>query len=195
MRISHIVRNTRETAIELTLNIDGEGKRSINTDCGFFNHMLELFAAHSRFDIDVTCKGDSHVDYHHTVEDSGIVLGQALTNALGDTRSINCYGSFLLPMDEALVMVALDISARPYLDYGLDLDERVVGDFDAELGEEFFAAFTREAGLTLHIRQLAGRNTHHLLEAAFKGVARALKEAVAIDEKLNGELPSTKGVL
>lgn len=195
MRSASIERKTSETNITLTLNLDGTGKTEIATGVGFLDHMLTLFARHGRFDLAVTCAGDTHVDDHHTVEDIAIVLGSALAEALGNKAGITRYGSFLLPMDEALVLCSLDISGRATLRYGLEPPSQKIGTFDTELAEEFFMGFTRAAGVTLHLRQLDGTNSHHILEAAFKGFGRALRQAVAIDPALNGEIPSTKGVI
>ena len=195
MRTAEIVRTTKETDIRLTLDLDGTGRSDIASGCGFLDHMLTLFASHGRFNLTLTCKGDVEVDYHHTVEDIGIALGQAFKSALGDKKGIVRYGDIVLPMDEALILSAVDISGRSYLAYGLTPRAKRVGDFDVELVEEFFIAFTANAGLNLHISQLAGRNTHHILEGAFKSVARSLRKAVAVDPALNGEVPSTKGVL
>ena len=195
MRTASITRKTSETDITLTLNLDGTGETTIATGVGFLDHMLTLFARHGRFDLTVTCKGDTNVDDHHTVEDIAIVLGSALAEALGNKAGITRYGSFLLPMDEALVLCALDISGRATLRYGLNPPSQKVGTLDTELVEEFFMGFTRAAGVTLHLRQLDGTNSHHILEAAFKGFGRALRQAVAIDPALNGEIPSTKGVI
>lgn len=195
MRIAEINRKTNETDISLKLNLDGKGISKIDSGCGFLDHMLTLFARHGGFDLAVTCKGDTQVDYHHTTEDIGIVLGDAFKEALGDMRGITRYGSFLLPMDEALIQTAVDISGRSHLSYGLEIPSNKVGDFDTELTEEFFLGFIRHAGITLHIRQLAGTNSHHIIEGAFKSVARSLKEAVSIDEANKNEIPSTKGVL
>ncbi len=186
-----VARKTGETDIEMFLNLDGTGQYEVRTDCGFMKHMLELFARHGGFDLNIRCVGDHYVDDHHAVEDMGIVLGKGFKEALGDKRGIRRYGSMLLPMDEALVMVACDISGRGTLVYDLELKDKV-GTFDTELVKEFFLAFTREMGLTLHIKQINGENTHHIIEAAFKGVARALKEAVAVE---GDEIPSTKGLL
>ena len=195
MRTAEIKRNTAETKIALCLNIDGKGKSEIDTGCGFLDHMLTLFAKHGRFDLTVTCKGDTNVDYHHTVEDIGIALGTAFKMALGNKAGITRYGDTALPMDEALVLSAVDFSGRSYLGYDLsDLTEKV-GDFDTELVEEFWWGFVRNAECSLHIRSLAGKNTHHIIEGAFKSVARTLRDAVKIDEELEGEIPSTKGVL
>ena len=193
MRIFEISRRTAETDISLSLNLDGTGKSSIDTGCGFLNHMLTLFAAHGKFDLNVKCVGDTHVDDHHSVEDIGIVLGQAFQTALGDKRGITRYGSFLLPMDEALIQTAVDISGRSCLCYGLEIPTQKIGTFDTELVEEFFLAFTRNCPMSLHIRQLAGKNSHHIVEGAFKSVARSLKAAVALDG--TNDIPSTKGVL
>ncbi|MBQ6899827.1 MAG: imidazoleglycerol-phosphate dehydratase HisB [Firmicutes bacterium] len=190
-----IIRKTAETDINLEINLDGSGKSTIDTGCGFLDHMLTLFARHGRFDLDVTCKGDTYVDYHHTAEDIGIVLGQAFAQAIGDKKGITRYGSFILPMDEALIMSAVDISGRSYLGYSLEIPTEKVGDFDTELVEEFWLGFVRNAQVTLHIRQLAGTNSHHIIEGAFKSVARSLKAAVAIDPDFADEIPSTKGVL
>jgi imidazoleglycerol-phosphate dehydratase len=195
MRIAEINRKTNETDISLKLNLDGSGKSEIKTGCGFLDHMLTLFASHARFDLSITCKGDTYVDYHHTVEDIGIALGQALKEALGDKRGIIRYGSMLLPMDEALIQTAVDISGRDYLSFGLSITAEKVGDFDTELVEEFFRALAVNAGITLHINQLAGKNSHHIIEGAFKSVARSLNCAVCVNEKFKNEIPSTKGVL
>ena len=195
MRTSEIKRKTNETDIELYINLDGNGTSNIDTGCGFLNHMLTLFSKHARFDLNVKCVGDVKVDYHHTVEDIGIVLGTAIKNALGDKRGITRYGSCTLPMDEALILSAVDVSGRSYLCYGLKPRAKKVGDFDVELCEEFFIAFCSNAGLNLHLQQLAGKNTHHILEGAFKSVARSLRQAVKVDSELLGEIPSTKGVL
>lgn len=195
MRTAEISRKTAETDITLKLDLDGKGESKIKTGCGFFDHMLTLFAKHGRFDLEVECIGDTYVDYHHTVEDIGIVLGKAFNQALGEKRGIVRYGNFILPMDESLIMSAVDISGRSYLGYALNIPTQKVGDFDTELVEEFFIAFCSNAGLNLHIRQLAGSNSHHIIEGTFKSVARSLKAAVAIDEAFKEEIPSTKGVL
>lgn len=195
MRSSKIARKTAETDISLSLCLDGSGKSVIDTGCGFLDHMLTLFAKHARFDLDVQCKGDIEVDYHHTAEDIGIALGCAFSEAIGDKRGIVRYGSIILPMDEALILSAVDISGRSYLGYALEIPTEKVGDFDTELVEEFFIAFTRNANLTLHIRSIAGKNSHHIIEGAFKSVARSLKAAVSIDSAAKDEIPSTKGVL
>ena len=193
MRTSEIRRNTEETKISLTLNLDGTGKSKIETGVGFLDHMLTLFAAHGKFDLTVICNGDTHVDDHHSVEDIGICLGQAFQAALGNKRGITRYGSFLLPMDEALILSAVDISGRSCLSYGLEIPTEKIGTFDTELVEEFFLGFTRNCPMSLHLRQLAGTNSHHIVEGAFKSVGRALKAAVALDG--SNEIPSTKGVL
>jgi len=195
MRNSKIDRNTAETKISLELNLDGTGKCSIATGCGFLDHMLTLFSSHGRFDLTVTCEGDTYVDDHHTVEDIGICLGQAFAEALGDKRGITRYGSFLLPMDEALIMTAVDISGRSYLGYELQIPAQKIGTFDTELVEEFFLGFVRQCPMSLHIRKLAGTNSHHIVEGSFKSVARSLRAAVAIDRSCPDEIPSTKGVL
>lgn len=195
MRISEKSRKTAETNIELKLNLDGSGKADVNTGCGFLDHMLTLFSAHGRFDLYVRCIGDTHVDFHHTVEDVAIVLGSALKEALGDKRGIKRYGSSFLPMDEALVLAVCDISGRSMLRYSLDVPASQIGLFDTELCEEFFEAFCRTSEMCVHLRKLDGKNSHHIIEGAFKGFGRALKEAVSIDESLKGEIPSTKGVL
>jgi len=195
MRYSEIKRKTAETDIELSLNIDGEGKSEIKSGCGFLDHMLTLFARHAHYDLKVLCVGDVEVDYHHTVEDIGICLGKAFFEALSDKRGICRYGDIILPMDEALIMCAVDISGRDYLGFGLDIPAYRVGDFDTELCEEFMLAFVREAKLTLHIRSLAGKNSHHIIEGAFKALGRALAKATAIDQRFKDEIPSTKGVI
>lgn len=195
MRIAKIDRKTAETDISLRLNLDGNGEAKVNTGCGFMDHMLTLFAHHAGMDLEVTCKGDTDVDFHHSAEDIGIVLGDALAQALGEKKGIARYGSFLLPMDEALIMTALDISGRGHLSYDLQIPAARVGQFDTELVQEFFISLTRRAGITLHIRQLAGFNTHHIIEGAFKSVARSLGMAVKIDPDKADSIPSTKGVL
>ena len=195
MRTAQIKRTTLETDISLTLNLDGTGKSQIATGCGFLNHMLTLFAAHGRFDLTVTCRGDTDVDDHHSVEDIGICLGQAFQAALGDKRGITRYGSFLLPMDEALILTAVDISGRSSLGYQLEIPTEKIGAFDTELVEEFFLAFVRSCPMSLHIRKLAGTNSHHIAEGAYKSVARALRAAVAMDASAPDAVPSTKGVL
>lgn len=195
MRRKKIVRDTKETQIVLALEVDGTGAYEINTGCGFLNHMLELFARHGRFDLAVDCKGDTHVDFHHTTEDIGIALGAAFCQALGDKRGIYRYGSMLLPMDEALIMTAVDISGRTSVNFDVDIPAQKVGDFDTELVKEFILAFARELGLTIHVRMLAGENTHHIIEGVFKSMARALRQACAIEKEYADEIPSTKGVL
>lgn len=195
MRKAEIARKTGETDILLTLDLDGTGKSVIDSGCGFLDHMLTLFAKHSGFDVTVKCKGDVEVDYHHTTEDIGIALGKAFFEALGDKKGITRYGDTMLPMDETLIRSAVDISGRDYLSIDLDLPCAKVGDFDTELCEEFWLAFVREAKVTLHITQLAGKNAHHIIEGVFKSVARTLGKAVAIDLRRADEIPSTKGVL
>lgn len=195
MRTASLERNTAETQITLSLNLDGSGEGSIDSGCGFLNHMLTLFARHGDFDLDVCCHGDTDVDDHHTTEDIGICLGKAVREALGDLRGIHRYGNMLLPMDEALILCALDISGRSGFYPELAIPTEKVGSFDTELCEEFFTAFTREAGITLHLRQLAGKNSHHIIEGCFKAFARALSMAVSMDEKNADRVPSTKGVL
>lgn len=195
MRYAKIKRDTMETKIELSIDLDGTGKSEISTGVGFLDHMLTLFSKHGRFDLNVKCDGDIYVDGHHSVEDIGIALGKAFNEAIGDKRGITRYGDIILPMDEALIMAAVDISGRAYLGFEAELPAQKVGDFDTELTEEFFIAFTANAGLSLHLRQLAGRNTHHIIEGMFKAAGRALKKAVAIDKDAENEIPSTKGVL
>jgi imidazoleglycerol-phosphate dehydratase len=195
MRTAAIKRDTKETQIALTLDLDGTGKTSIATGVGFLDHMLELFARHGDFDLTVTCHGDTQVDGHHSVEDIGICLGKAFTQALGEKRGITRYGQFLLPMDETLVLCACDLSGRDYLGWAVDLPAARVGEFDTELAKEFWLAFVRSCPASIHIRQMAGENTHHILEAVFKGMGRTLKEAVALDEKHLNDIPSTKGTL
>ncbi len=195
MRQSQIARKTAETDITLSLNLDGTGKSDINTGCGFLDHCLTLFAKHGSFDLNVKCIGDTWVDYHHTVEDIGICLGDAFAEAIGDMRGICRYGNMMLPMDEALILSAVDVSGRAYLNYDLNIPAPKVGDFDTELTSEFFLAFVRRANVTLHLKQLDGKNSHHIIEGTFKSFARALREAVKIDEAKKDEIPSTKGVL
>ena len=195
MRYAEIKRKTAETDIVLSLNLDGEGKSEIQTGCGFLDHMLTLFASHGSFDLSVSCNGDTDVDYHHSAEDIGICLGQAFAKAVGDAKGICRYGSMLLPMDEALILCAVDFSGRECLVDRLEIPTERVGDFDTELVEEFFLAFVRNAKIALHVRQLDGRNSHHIIEGAFKAFARALSAAVAIDEKRADKIPSTKGML
>ena len=195
MRKSDISRKTAETNIELSLSLDGSGSSKIDTGCGFLDHMLTLFASHGRFDLSVKCVGDTQVDYHHSVEDIGICLGKAFAESLGDCKGIKRYGNMMLPMDESLVLCALDISGRSYLKYGLDIKAEKIGDFDTELVEEFLIAFTNNAKITLHVKELAGKNTHHIIEGTFKALGRTLSKAVAINEKFKNDIPSTKGVL
>ena len=195
MRTSEINRKTAETDIRLFLDLDGDGTSKIDTGCGFLDHMLTLFARHGRFDLNVECKGDTWVDDHHTVEDVGIVLGTAFAEALGNKRGICRYGDTILPMDESLILSAVDLSGRAFLGYALDIPTEKVGTFDTELCEEFWLAFVRTSACTLHIRQLAGKNSHHIIEGTFKSVARSLRDAVAIDPLFANDIPSTKGVL
>ena len=195
MRTASVIRKTAETDISLTLCLDGKGNCTIKTGCGFLDHMLTLFAKHGRFDLSVSCIGDTDVDYHHTVEDVGICLGQAFGKALGDKKGIIRYGNMLLPMDEALIFSAVDISGRGGFYPTVNIPTQKVGDFDTELCQEFWIAFARDAGMTLHIQQLAGSNSHHIIEGIFKSVARSLKTAVAIDPAFADEIPSTKGML
>ena len=195
MRTAQIDRKTAETDISLALVLEGTGKSTVATGCGFLDHMLTLFASHGRFDLQITCKGDTWVDDHHTVEDVGICLGQAFAKALGEKRGITRYGSFLLPMDEALILAALDISGRSYLGFDLQIPTQKIGSFDTELVEEFFLAFTRNCPMSLHLRKMAGTNSHHIVEGAFKAFARAMKAAVAMEVGFENEIPSTKGVL
>ncbi len=195
MRISEINRKTAETEISLKLFLDGSGKAEIDTGCGFLDHMLTLFARHGRFDLAVTCKGDTYVDYHHTTEDIGIVLGSAFSEALGDMCGICRYGDIILPMDETLMLCAADISGRDYLGMDVEMPQGKVGDFDTELVKEFFLAFVRKSRMTLHFKALAGENTHHIIEAMFKAFGRTMAKAVKIDDKYRDEIPSTKGIL
>lgn len=195
MRTAKIVRKTAETDIALTLCLDGKGESDIQTGCGFLDHMLTLFAKHGRFDLMVRCVGDTHVDYHHTVEDVGICLGKAFSQALGDKKGIIRYGSMILPMDESVILSAVDISGRSGFYPILDIPSPKVGDFDTELCVEFWIAFARDAGITLHLQQLAGSNSHHIIEGAFKSVARSMRTAVSIDAAFADDIMSTKGVL
>lgn len=195
MRTAQIERKTAETKIALTLTLDGSGKSNIQSGCGFLDHMLTLFASHGRFDLTLTCDGDTYVDDHHTVEDIGIALGQAFRAALGDKRGIHRYGDTVLPMDETLILSAVDFSGRSHLGYMLPIPTEKVGTFDTELVEEFWLGFVRQAECALHIRMLTGKNAHHIIEGAFKSVARSLRQAVAIDAAFSDEIPSTKGVL
>ncbi len=195
MRIAELKRNTAETQISVLLNLDGTGKSEIATGCGFLDHMLTLFSRHGRFDLNVTCQGDTQVDYHHTTEDIGIALGTAFSQALGEKRGICRYGDTILPMDEALILTAVDISGRSFLGFELPIPTEKVGDFDTELVEEFWLGFVRKAECTLHFKELSGSNSHHIIEGAFKSAARSLKKAVLIDPVYADEIPSTKGVL
>lgn len=195
MREITINRKTKETDISVTINLDGKGISNVNTGCGFFDHMLDLFSRHSRCDLTVKCNGDINVDYHHTVEDVGIVLGQAVKKALGDMKGIARYGTTILPMDESLILTAIDISGRSYLRLDLPTRANKIGDFPVELVEEFFLAFVRHAGITLHVVKMAGTNAHHIVEGAFKSFARSLKMAISIEKEFADEIPSTKGVL
>lgn len=195
MRTAQIDRKTNETDISLSLNLDGSGVSKIDTGCGFLDHCLTLFAHHSGFDLEVKCKGDTFVDDHHTCEDIAICLGDAFRNALGEMRGINRYGDIILPMDEALILSAVDISGRAHLSYDLDIPSQKVGTFDTELTKEFYLAFVRKAAITLHIKQLAGENSHHIIEGSFKAFARTLRKAVLVDASKSDEIPSTKGVL
>ena len=195
MRNAEIIRKTKETDIKLSLELDGKGVSNIDTGCGFLDHMLTLLAKHARFDLDVFCKGDTNVDYHHTVEDIGIALGEAFNKAIGDKKGITRYGDTTLPMDEALILTAVDISGRGCLGFDLPLRAKKVGDFDTELVEEFWLGFVRKANIALHIKKFAGTNTHHIIEGAYKSVGQSLRKAVKIDEDFKDEIPSTKGVL
>lgn len=195
MRTASKERNTKETKIKAKLNLDGSGKAKINTGCGFLDHMLTLFASHGKLDLEVSCKGDVEVDYHHTVEDVAIVIGALFKEALGDKKGIVRYGNMILPMDEALILTAIDFSGRSLLCYEANIRAKKVGDFDTELAEEFWMAFVRSASCTLHIRQLAGRNSHHIIEGMFKSAARSIRQAIAIDPEQKDNVPSTKGVL
>ena len=195
LRSATVNRKTRETDIALCLSLDGKGESKIESGSGFFDHMLTLFASHGRFDLTLDCHGDTYVDFHHSAEDIGICLGKAFKEALGDMRGINRYGNIVLPMDEALIMCACDISGRSHLSYALDIPTEKVGEFDCQLVEEFLLAFVRNADITLHIRQLAGTNSHHIIEGAFKALGRTLRRCVGMDPQLAGEIPSTKGVL
>lgn len=195
MRSAEIERETKETYIYVSLNIDGKGEADVDTGVGFMDHMLELLAFHGQFDLKVKCRGDLKVDSHHTVEDLGIVLGQCLSQALGDKRGITRYGHFTIPMDEALVTTDLDFSGRPYLVYNVELDNVVLGNYETEMTEEFLRAFAFNSLMTLHVNEHYGKNTHHIIEAIFKSMARAIKEAVKIDEAHKGQVVSSKGVL
>ncbi|MBQ4288631.1 MAG: imidazoleglycerol-phosphate dehydratase HisB [Clostridia bacterium] len=195
MRKGEIARKTAETDIRLSLELDGTGASKIDTGVGFLDHMLTLLSKHGRFDLDVWCKGDTDVDFHHTVEDIGIALGEAFHEAIGDKKGITRYADTTLPMDEALILTSVDISGRSYLAYEADIPTQKVGEFDTELVEEFFLGFTRTADITLHIRKLAGRNSHHIIEGIFKSFARTMRKAVEIEERFRDEIPSTKGIL
>lgn len=195
MRIAEITRKTAETDIRLKLNVDGAGRANVNTGCGFLDHMLIAFARHGRFDLDIECAGDTFIDDHHTVEDVGITLGKAFAEALGDKRGIFRYGDRIIPMDEALILSAVDFSGRAYLEFQINIPTEKVGNFDTELVKEFWMGFTGNAGCTLHIKQIAGSNSHHIIESTFKSVARSIGDAVTIEERFNDEIPSTKGVL
>ncbi len=195
MRDAKILRKTNETDIKLSLNLDGTGISKINSGCGFLDHMLTLFSRHGSFDLEVSCVGDTEVDYHHTVEDIGIALGQALTEALGDKRGITRYGFFVLPMDEVLMLCAIDISGRAHLGYQVEFDSAKIGDFDTELVKEFMLGFVRNCPMALHFKEFSGENAHHVAEGMFKALGRALSSAVSIDERHKDEIPSTKGVL
>ena len=195
MRTATINRNTNETKISLTLNLDGKGNSDIKSGVGFLDHMLTLLAKHARFDLSLTCNGDVWVDDHHSVEDIGIVLGEAFAKAIGEKRGIVRYGSATIPMDETLILAAVDLSGRSYLRFDLSIPTQKVGNFDTELVKEFWLAFTRTSQSTVHFQQLAGENSHHIIEGAFKSLARSLRAAVAIDPATADEVPSTKGVL
>lgn len=195
MRHAEIIRTTGETDIKIKLLLDGSGQSAIDSGVGFLDHMLTLFAKHGRFDLEVKCVGDTQVDFHHTVEDIGIALGQAFAKALGDKRGIRRYSDTVLPMDEALILTAVDVSGRGLCCYDAATPSQKVGDFDTELSSEFWFAFAREAGVTLHVRKLAGANSHHIIEGVFKSAARSLRAAVAIDKEFADEIPSTKGLL
>ena len=195
MRTAELNRKTTETDIAVRLDLDGNGNSEISTGCGFLDHMLTLFSKHGRFDLSVFCEGDVEVDFHHSAEDIGITLGTAFNEALGDRRGIRRYGEFTLPMDEALVQSVIDCSGRGFLSFDLEIPTEKVGDFDTELVEEFFIAFARNSGMTIHIRKISGKNSHHIIEGAFKAFARAFKKAVAVDPDFSDDIPSTKGVL
>lgn len=195
MRAASVTRNTAETKIKLSLNLDGIGSSEVKTGVGFLDHMLVLLAKHGRFDLNISCEGDTWVDDHHSVEDVGITLGQAFAEALGDKKGINRYGSQILPMDEALVLCAVDLSGRDYLGYELPIPSQKIGTFDTELVQEFWLGFVRNAGCTVHIRLMTGSNSHHIVEGVFKAAGRALRQAVAVDQDFAEDIPSTKGVL
>ena len=195
MRIAEIIRKTAETDIKLTINLDGKGESTCDTSCPFLDHMLTLFARHGRFDLNVKCVGDIEVDYHHTTEDIGIALGQAFKDALGDKKGINRYGDTTLPMDESLILTAVDISGRGGCYYEVEMPTEKVGDFDTELNHEFWSAFAYNSGITTHMVKFAGENSHHIIEGCFKSVARTLRTAVSIDKAFADDIPSTKGVI
>lgn len=195
MRTAEIKRTTKETDISLYLNLNGEGKSEIDSGCGFFDHMLTLFSSHGKLDLNVKCDGDTNVDFHHSIEDIGICLGQAFAKAIGDKRGIMRYGSIVIPMDETLILVSLDISGRSHLNFDVSIPTQTVGGMDTELIEEFFISFVRNADVTLHIKQFAGKNTHHIIECIFKAFGRAVCKAVSDDITIGGEIPSTKGLL
>lgn len=195
MRKAEIVRETKETRVTLAVDLDGTGRTSVATGVGFLDHMLDLLGRHARFDLDIKAVGDLHIDFHHTTEDVGIVLGQAVRKALGDMRGITRYADVLLPMDETLTRVAIDISGRPFLVFRTEFAAQKIGEFDTELVREFFQAFASNAGVTLHVETLYGMNAHHIAESCFKGLARVLRAAVAVDPAAAGEIPSTKGAL
>ncbi len=195
MRTAEVIRKTNETDIKLTLNVDGKGESTIDTGVGFLDHMLTLFSKHGRFDIDLKCKGDTYVDFHHSVEDCGIALGEAFSKAVGDKRGIKRYGYMILPMDESLILSSFDVSGRAFLSYDLGTLNPKIGEFDTELVQEFFYAFIRNFPVTLHIKKINGANSHHIVEGCFKSVARSLKEALTVDSEYKDEIPSTKGVL
>ena len=195
MRECKISRTTKETDIKLSLELDGTGISEIKTGCGFLDHMLTLFASHGKFNLNIFCEGDTYVDYHHTVEDVGICLGQAFLKALGDKKGINRYGNFILPMDEALILTAIDFSGRSYLNWDMNINSQKVGDFDVELAQEFWLGFSRNSQSTIHFKQLAGTNSHHIIEGAFKSIARSIRQAAKIDVDFKNEIPSTKGLL
>ena len=195
MRKAEISRATKETQIFLSLDLDGTGKNEIKTGCGFLDHMLTLFAAHGRFDLKINCTGDYQVDYHHTAEDVGISLGLAFNQALGDKKGITRYGNIILPMDEALILTAVDFSGRAFLNWDINITAQKVGDFDTELAQEFWLGFVRNSLCTLHFKQFAGTNAHHIIECAFKSAARSISQAVKINPEYKNEIPSTKGVI
>ncbi|MBO4343040.1 MAG: imidazoleglycerol-phosphate dehydratase HisB [Clostridia bacterium] len=195
MRKAEIARKTAETDIKITLDLDGSGKSNIDTGCGFLDHMLTLFAKHGKFDLDVSCAGDVNVDYHHTVEDVGIALGKAFSVSLGDKRGITRYGDAVISMDEAVILSSVDFSGRDFLGFSLDIPAQKVGDFDTELVEEFFLGFVRNALCALHIRRISGKNSHHIIEGAFKSVSKSISQAVSVQKGFENDIPSTKGVL